>query len=239
MKDLELCRHLLGLQPPWDVGRVRLDEPSGELHLYLGQGRAWFGRYRPGSGQSRWRHTNIGDCAVYVHAALPEQVDADLPFLGPVDQEFTHGLAQRVVTCLQAGLSYRQVCELLLIDVHLAWQIRHALSEGTLPGTAPELAQRVSRETVGEAAPGRIPPSADPVWRQLLTDDEPMPVRMLSLKLLLARARQEFAQLHGEEARLLKINDIRRFFIKHESQLDEEIDRLAALRGSPMQGDRS
>ncbi|MDC0662409.1 hypothetical protein [Marinobacter sp. SS21] len=239
MKDVEMCRYLLALQPPWDVSRVRVDAQSREVHVYLTSGRSWFGRYLADTTQSRWRHTSLGACKAYIHASLPEQLSAQerqLPFLGDVSNEFSHGLARRVVGCLQVGMSYRQVCELLDIDVHLAWQIRHALSEGTLPGAGRDLAKRLHEEHPVARDEVTIPGSSDPVWRHILTAREPIQVRMLSLRLLLTRARQDFRQLRGEDARTLKINEIRRFFVKHEKQLAEEIAQIAELRDGVEEG---
>ncbi|MDX1456144.1 MAG: hypothetical protein R3276_01070 [Marinobacter sp.] len=233
MKDVEMCRHLLALQAPWDVSRVRVDVPSREIHVYLVSARSWFGRYLPDSTRSRWRHTNLGVYKAFIHASLPEDmesVELQLPFLGEPSSEFSHGLAGRVVDCLKAGMSYRQVCDLLGIDVHLAWQIRHALSEGTLPGAGRDLVKRLRTEEQAVEERGGIPGSGDPVWRHILTAEQPIQVNMLSLRLLLTRARQEFNQLRGEDARTLKINEIRRFFIKHEKQLEDEIAQLASLR---------
>lgn len=233
MRDVEMCRHLLGVKAPWDISQVRMDVPSRQIHVYLTMGRSWFGRYLPDQTRSRWRHTNLGACQTFIHATLPDGIDSrerEAGFLGEPGNEFSHGLASRVVDCLQAGMSYRQVCELMGIDVHLAWQIRLAISEGTLPGVAAEVSKRLKAEVPGTVRSTSIPPGTDPVWEYMLSVECPMEVRMLSLRLLLTRCRQEFGQLQGEDARRLKINEIRRFFIKHEKQLSSEIDQLASFR---------
>lgn len=233
MRDVEMCRHLLGVKAPWDVSQVRMDVQSRQIHVYLTMGRSWFGRYLPDQTRSRWRHTNLGSCQTFIHATLPDNVsdqERKEAFLGESGNEFSHGLASRVVDCLQAGMSYRQVCELMGIDVHLAWQIRLAISEGTLPGVAADVSRRLKAEAPGVVRTTQIPPGNDPVWHNMLSSERPMEVRMLSLRLLLTRCRQEFGQLRGEDARRLKINEIRRFFIKHEKQLAAEIEQLARFR---------
>lgn len=234
-----MCRHLLGVKAPWDVSQVRMDVHSRQIHVYLTAGRSWFGRYLPDQTRSRWRHTNLGSCQTFIHASLPDSLDEQergAAFLGEPGNEFSHGLARRVVGCLQAGMSYRQVCDLMGIDVHLAWQIRLAISEGTLPGVARNVSQRLKTEEQGSAQATLIPTSGDPVWYHVLSSERPLEVRMLSLRLLLTRCRQEFGQLRGDDARQLKINEIRRFFIKHEKQLTTEIEQLSRFRDEAMSG---
>ncbi|SFL83554.1 hypothetical protein SAMN04487963_0146 [Marinobacter zhejiangensis] len=234
-----MCRHLLGVKAPWDVSHVRMDAQSRQIHVYLTRGRSWFGRYLPDQTLSRWRHTNLGSCQTFIHATVPDSLEVEekrAAYLGESGNEFSHGLASRVVDCLQAGMSYRQVCDLMNIDVHLAWQIRLAISEGTLPGVAEDVSKRLRSEGPGAAKATQIPPGNDPVWHNMLSSDRPLEVRMLSLRLLLTRCRQEFGQLRGEEARRLKINEIRRFFIKHEKQLASEIEQLAQFRDGAAAG---
>lgn len=232
MRDTEICRKLLQLEEPWRVDRVKVDDHARELHAYLVAGKSWFGRPALQRPKMRWRHANIGAFKTFVHATLPDdQASQESSFLGAVDRDFTHGLAQRVVECLKAGLGYRQVCNLLEIDVYLAWQIRHALDEGRLDDN--------ETPVDGEAemsSPRQIPPTGDPVWFRLLESEESMDIRLLGLRLLLARCRQGFPQLSSNDARIIRVNTVRRFFIKHERQLDHEISQLAELRRASQAG---
>lgn len=236
MKDSELCRWLLEVNEPWEVSRVRVDRHSHEVHAYLSSGKSWFGRYLGEQPRSRWRHTNLGAYKTYVHASLPQQggepaeSQAPAPFLGRSGNDFTHGLARRVIQCLQDGLSYRQVCALLEIDSHLAWQIKHAIGSGQLALGDAELQARLRQDDPAGQAASAIPASGDAAWRRLLALDCPFDIRLLSLKLLLTRARQDFARTHDPDAQLLRINEIRRFFIKHEKHLQHEIDQLLGER---------
>lgn len=232
MRDTDICRQLLELKEPWDVDRIKVDAQSRELHAYLRTGKSWFGRPALVPPKSRWRHANVGSFKTYIHASLPEQdmgPSEALPFLGSVGNDYTHGLAQRVIECLNAGLGYRQVCRLLDIDVYLAWQIRHAISEG-MHGADRSLAGSVAGNAAPDTARQAIPPTGDPVWFNLLESDAPMDIRLLSLKLMLARSRQEFSDLTSHDAKILRVNALRRFFIKHEKQLGHEIAQLATFR---------
>lgn len=242
MKDSELCRWLLEITEPWDVSRVRVDGHSREVHIYLSTGKGWFGRPRIEEPRSRWRHTNIGAYKTFIHASLPEQggEGALQPFLGKTDSDFTHGLARRVIQCLQKGMGFRQVCALMDIDIHLAWQIRNAIGSDKLTAGDAELQARLRQDDAAEAsgnAMPAIPASDDPAWQRLLATDCTYDIRMLSLKLLLARIRQDFAQTQDPNMRTLRINEVRRFFIKHEKHLQHEIAQMMKdrkrLEGSP------
>jgi len=235
MRDTEICRKLLQLEEPWNVDRVKVDIEARELHAFLATGKNWFGRSAFVRPKMRWRHANIGAFKTFIHATLPDdQVDhREEPFLGQVDKDFTYGLAHRVVECLNAGLGYRQVCNLLEIDVYLAWQIRHTLSEGQLNENGRQANQSE------DAAPARqIPPTGDPVWFQLMESETSIDIRLLGLRLLLARCRQEFPGLSSDDAKIMRANTVRRFFIKHEKQLNHEISQLVTLKqGKPKEAD--
>jgi len=239
VKDAELCRWLLEVNEPWEVSRVRVDTHSREVHAYLSTGKSWFGRYLGEQPRSRWRHTNIGAYKTYIHASLPEQDgQAAHPFLGKSTSDFTHGLARRVIQCLQDGLRYRQVCALLDIDIHLAWQIKHAIESGQLAAADPDLRAGLQLDDPAGQAGSTIPASDDGVWLHVLALDCPFEIRLLSLKLLLARARQDFAKAHDPDMQTLRINELRRFFIKHEKHLEHEIAQLSNHRQPSMEGDQ-
>lgn len=236
MRDTEICRKLLQLEEPWTVDRVKVDVQARELHAYLVAGKSWFGRPSFVRPKMRWRHANVGAFKTFIHATLPDDREQQQgpPFLGQVDRDFTHGLAQRVVECLKAGLGYRQVCNLLEIDVYLAWQIRHALGEGQLNAEEQPFDQNP------EASSSRqIPPTGDPVWFRLLESEESIDIHLLGLRLLLARCRQEFPALSSNDAKIMRVNTVRRFFIKHEKQLDHEISQLLELKRGSQAGAES
>lgn len=233
MRDTELCKRLLVLQEPWGISRVRVDVQSQELHVYLTTGKPWFGRSPFEQHKWRWRHINVGTYKTYIHATLLDEggnANELQPFLGSVGQDYTHGLARQVIECLQAGLGYRQICELLGIDVYLAWQIRHGISEGQFPDVGGKLASQMSDEEDTEPTRQAIPATGDPVWFNLLESEQPFHANMLGLKLLLARTRQEFSRLTSEDAKIIRVNAVRRFFIRHEKQLGDEIAQLDKFR---------
>lgn len=227
MRDTEVFRRLLQVDEPWNVDRVKIDAETRELHAYLVVGKSWFGKPAFTRPKMRWRHINVGAFTTYIHATFPDG-GSDLQrrsFLGDIDSDFTHGLAQRVTDCLRAGLGYRQVCNFLEIDVYLAWQIRHAIGNGPL-GDAEALSDKPSQTSQQR----QIPPTGDPVWFRLLESEESINIRLLGLRLLLARCRQEFPELENHDAKIMRVNTVRRFFIKHEKQLSHEIAQLHGLR---------
>lgn len=224
MRDAEILRKLLQVEAPWSVDRVKVDGDGKELHVYLVAGKSWFGKTVLSRPKMRWRHINIGAFRTYIHATLPDGSHElqGHSFLGGIDSDFTQGLAQRVTECLEAGLGYRQVCDLLAIDVYLAWQIRHTIGEGQL-GNAEDLSDKSTKDLSQQ----KIPPTGDPVWFRLLESEESIDVRLLGLRLLLARCRLEFPELASNDAKIMRINTVRRFFIKHEKQLRHEISQLS------------
>lgn len=236
MRDTEICRKLLQLEGPWNVDRVKVDVEARELHAYLVAGKSWFGRPAFVRPKTRWRHVNVGAYKTFIHATIPEDHDQPLEsaFLGEVGSDFTRGLAQRVLECLDAGLGYRQVCNLLEIDVYLAWQIRHAIGEGRLTQE-----EKRDDQNAEMTPPRQIPPTGDPVWFRLLGADETIDIRLLGLRLLLARSRQGFSELSSNDAKIMRVNTVRRFFIKHEKQLDHEISQLVGLQRDSQVGEEA
>ncbi|MCG7198316.1 hypothetical protein MD273_01120 [Marinobacter pelagius] len=232
MKDTEVCRRLLGVEEPWTVTRVRIDTQARELHAFLDRGKGWFNRVLFEQPKSRWRHSNLGAYKAFVHSSLQDDLsdeDRKMPFIGQPGSEFTTGLARKVTDCLRSGLRYREVCELLEIDVHLAWQIRHAIQNGLFGREYTGLADRMTLDSP-DTADALVPPASDPVWQFLLESGRMLETRLLSLRLLLTRARQEFPQLEDDVARSIRITEIRRFFVKHRHQLPSELRQLRALR---------
>lgn len=241
MRDTEVCRRLLGIEEPWTVNRLRIDTQTRELHAFVGRGQGWLARVVPDQPKSRWRHCNVGAYKAFIHATVTDgfsDEDKRVAFIGRPDTEFTTGLARKVTDCLKAGLRYREVCQLLDIDVHLAWQIRHAIQEGLLGKDMSTLADSMVTDLEQDVLPD-IPPVSDVAWRRLLSSEGSLNPRLLSLRLLLTRARQEFGRLEDESARMIRINEIRRFFIKHRKQLGYEIEQLQSLRAvRALSGDR-
>lgn len=221
MKDNEIFRHLLDITAPWQISHIRVDAPVREVHVYLDYGKTWFGRRLLDKTRTRWRHVNLGSYLSYVYAPVEELARTPRqPFLGRPGSDFTFGLAEDFARHLLSGLDHRQVGEILLIDPHLTWQIRHSLEAGR--------AGNAAQTAFAEGSPDEafLPPAQHPVWLELLENEELWEIRQLGLKLLLSRARQNLARLNDEQARLLKASEIRRFFIKHQSHLRHEIEQL-------------
>jgi len=80
MRDIELYRHLLGLESPWEVTRVELSLGEGKVDVWAGHGRGarWpcpeCGRELPTQdhGEERaWRHLDSCQFLTYLHARPP------------------------------------------------------------------------------------------------------------------------------------------------------------------------
>ena len=73
---------------------------------------------------------------------------------------------------------------------------------------------------------GALPDASDPLWLALLTGEKDLDVRALGLRLLLSRLRGQTRQLQNDEARMLKLVELHRFFEKNQAMLRHEISQL-------------
>src|SRR2546422_9190899 len=79
-RGVELCRHLLGLEPPWTVTRVELNLKEQRVDVWAGhpEGKRWvcpqcegeLGLYDHADERS-WRHLDSCQFMTYLHARPP------------------------------------------------------------------------------------------------------------------------------------------------------------------------
>ncbi len=71
-----------------------------------------------------------------------------------------------------------------------------------------------------------LPDASDPLWLALLLGERELDVRALGLRLLLSRLRGQTRQNQNDEARMLKLVELHRFFEKNQAMLRHEISQL-------------
>ncbi len=226
MKLEELLHHTLAIHAPWHIARVRNDLGKNQIDIWVSreaQRSGWFftARSTPEQGrESVWRHINIGNARCIVHAVIPGEADsADLQWLGETDQPFTRAFARQIAGMFMQGVSFASVCALLDLPVADLWKFKHRLDNGKSGLSGPGSAS--------DSISARIPAPNDPIWEELLSGNLQLDIRILSLKLLLTKLREQFAIISDGEVRTLKAHELQRYFTRHEKMLGHELAQLA------------
>lgn len=232
MTNSNLLGYVLELEQPWEILQIRNDLRSRQIDIWVGTEaprRSWiFGR-RPSIEQDDecvWRHANLGTMRCVIHAALPRDADTtNLPWCGTVDMPFTRAMALKVTTLLSHGMSFQQVCTLLDIPVEDLWKFRHRLDSGQA-GLSVDAAAAAAPPAAQSGGHGIIADPDDPVWEKLLDGSTDIDIRLLSLKLLLTKMREQMQAITDREVRMLKRYELQRYFVRHEKQLGHELAQL-------------
>lgn len=236
------CR-LLGVGAPWTVVESRVDEARRqcEVSIALEAPRGWFGlskRIQPATRELSWRHVNFGNWDVRVSLMAP--ADVTLPTLswaGEPDLPFTRELSQQVFAYLREGCSLQSICTLLRLPIAELWRFRYAIDNGRWVAgenvAAPSPANTVPGEpdtdvvaSAVTATGARVPDVSDPVWLDLVHGSRALDIRVLGLRLLLSRLRTQFEVIADDEVRLLKLQELHRYFVKNRRLLTHELAQL-------------
>jgi transposase len=114
MRDIELYRHLLGLEPPWEVARVELSVEKGQVDVFVEHARKtrWLcaecGRELPTydhSEERSWRHLDSCQFLTYLHGRPPR---VDCP---------EHGVLQVRLPWAEPMSRFTALFERLAVDV--------------------------------------------------------------------------------------------------------------------------
>ncbi len=227
-----LWGRLLRIEEPWSVLDSRADALGRRHDVWIGieVPRGWFGLRRAAPRPQpthSWRHVNFGDWTVQVHVAAPH--DADLSrhgWGGDATLPFTRALSQQIFALLREGCSLQSICTLLDVPLADLWKFRYAIDSGRW--SAGEGMPRSSGDdpAAPDTADGALPEAADPVWRALLDGSLQIDIRVLGLKLMLARLRSQFEMINDEDIRMLKTQECQRYFAKNRHLLAHEIEQL-------------
>ncbi len=83
-----------------------------------------------------------------------------------------------------------------------------------------------AQQAAPKSAVDTLPDASDPLWLALLLGERELDVRALGLRLLLSRLRGQTRQNQNDEARMLKLVELHRFFEKNQAMLRHEISQL-------------
>lgn len=227
MKAEDLLHKMLEIHPPWQIVRIREDLGKRQIDVWIGRqtGKSnWFFGQRasaaPEEREQVWRHVNLGDTRCLIHAA---PVDEATPpaWSGEAGMPFSRGLALQVAAMMREGIKLQSICGLLDLTVSDLWKFKHTLDSGKagLSG-APQPAEMAA----GSSA---VPEPDHPVWERLLDGSLNIDIRLLSLKLLLAKLREQMRLITDSEVRVLKTYELQRYFVRYESALGHELAQLA------------
>lgn len=228
MTSEELLHQVLAIETPWQIVKVRDDLGRRQVDVWVARagGRGgWFFGNRPAVPEARervWRHINLGHSRCLVHAAPP--ADGELPpWCGDGELPFTRALARQVAGLFREGVKFQSICTMLDIAVADLWKFKHHLDHGKagLSGIA------LPAAAAGES---KVPEADHPLWAMLLDGSLNIDIRMLSLKLLLTKLREQMRLITDTEVRLLKAHEMQRYFVRYEAQLAHELAQLNRLR---------
>jgi hypothetical protein len=251
--DKALLRQLLLIERPWEVREYRLDVRKRRCDVWIAPEveRGWFGRAKsaPTGETMVWQHLAIGPTRFHLHVTLPPGFDTKgIGWMGETGMPFTRALAAQVFALFGEGVSLPSMCTLLDLSLQDVWSYRYALDTGRAGGTGGAQASapiRVPASEPARAAPARVLPAAvaapaavplsadsnvpdiaDPVWLRLLSGELKLDIKVLSLKLMLAKLRSQMDVIQDEEVRLMKLKELHRYFVKNERVLIHELNQL-------------
>lgn len=226
MKLEELLHHTLDIHAPWHIARVRNDLGKNQIDIWVSRETlrsGWFFGTRTSTQQGTehvWRHINIGNSRCIVHAVSPGTAEgAELQWMGEIDQPFTRSFARQIASMFMQGVNFASVCALLDIPVADLWKFKHRLDSGKSG-----LSSNTAAQSPMSAA---VPAASDQVWEQLLDGTIQLDIRVLSLKLLMTKLREQFSIITDGEVRILKAHELQRYFTRHEKLLGHELAQLA------------
>jgi hypothetical protein len=241
MKDSELLQQVLNVGKAWQVTRVAADSEAQVLDVWIAarpQRTGWFTRARPEAGgpERVWRHTNVGVWRCMIHVrATDDQRPQLVPWCGDAEMPFTRALSRQIAALLVDGVKIPTICNLLDVPLNDLWKFKFNLDAGKtgLGLAAPARAETARGEvatTAGTApapAGAAVPDMTHPVWERLLEGNLEIEVRVLGLKLLLTKLRDQMRAIDDVEVRMLKIHEIHRYFSRHAKTLGHELAQLA------------
>lgn len=223
MNTKELVAAALEIRQPWQVTQIRHDLAPDQIDVWVGRdaGRAsWlFGqRSSAGNGEIRcWRHVNLGRLRCIIHGTPPSEGEAP-GWLGDDEQPFTRQLSRRVANLMHDGVGFGTICDLLDLPVADLWKFKHRLDNGKAVLATPSGTR--------EEPLSSLPAADDPIWESLLDGSIGIDMHALGLKLLLTKLREQWAIIGDPEVRALKVQELRRYFIRHEKTLARELTQL-------------
>jgi len=230
MKAEELLHKSLDIAPPWNIVRIREDLGKQQIDVWVARqtGKSWFFGNKssaiPEDRELAWRHINLGVCRCVVHA-VPSIESPPPSWVGEPGMPFTHGMSRMIAAMMRDGIKLQSICAILDITVADLWKFKHTLDSGKagLSGGSASvgMAESPSSSTVPE------PDAA--IWQQLLDGSANIDIRLLGLKFLLTKLREQMRVITDPEVRVLKAYELQRYFSRYEQTLGHELAQLSKL----------
>lgn len=229
MKAEDLLHKMLEIHYPWQIVRIREDLGKSQVDVWIGRqtgkGNWFFGNRATAAPEEReqvWRHVNLGDMRCIIHAA-PVDEPSPPAWSGKPGMPFSHALARLIASMMRDGVKLQSICGLLDLTVSDVWKFKHTLDSGRVGLSGPLPA--VAEEAAGTSA---VPEPDHPVWERLLDGSLNIDIRLLSLKLMLAKLREQMCVITDVEVRVLKAYELQRYFVRYEKALGHELAQLGS-----------
>lgn len=231
MKAEDLLQKLLEIEAPWQTVRIREDLGKRQVDVWVGlqTGKSgWLFGTRTATVQEEWdnawRHINLGDTRCVVHAEAKSE-SSRCPWRGEQGQPFTNAMSRLIVAMMRDGIRLQSICAILDITVGDLWKFKHRLDTGKTGLTTALLSASADDTTTGS----NVPDPESIVWVGLLDGSINIDIRLLSLKLLLTRMREQMHVIIDPEVRALKCYELQRFFLRYEKTLGHELSQIKKL----------
>lgn len=241
MEQLEIqgLEKALGIYHPWTIKSVTADEEKKhfDVHLGLADKKRLFGLF---GGRNKnqdetlfkgsWTFVNVGNYRCVVHAEVPipgtegaNAINAELiaqaAFLGNPARAYSNQLRQQIALAKLKGVDIALMAELLHLD--------HTIIS--------EIIEDIAVSTAHSKTLSYLPTENDPVWVNVLQDQQLLKTNVLPLKLLLSKLKLAVSKSASADELLGYVIELRKFFISNAASLDNEIDQLCGLDSEKIQ----
>lgn len=254
MQDHELFGQILGLQDPWHVEAVEVDEPSHRLDIYIGFAARKKGLFK-GAEQARCpecqselpltgdydavtlRHLPLAGLRTYLHVPPDGTVKCNRkscvcirPWANP-GSKFTQAMETYIVEALQSAQTNQGAAKMAGITSAEAREISER--SGIAPVAAgDDMAGPAEFDDV-DAYPtyemidsGNVPGADNSGWQRLINGEIPVQTDSVALRMLLQRVRSQVEKNPTEQTRRTGAQMLRQFFLKNQQLLSHELELI-------------
>lgn len=237
--DLRDLENALGIQHPWMIKSASVNDQEKTFNIFLDiqDQKRLFGFFdsskKDGEGElipGRWRYMNIGGYSCVIHAQVPKKVVPEISplsealiahqaFVGNPARQYSNYLRQQVALAQIKGTDISVIADLC----HVPDMLVNTIIED------------LNKASPGERALAYLPTEVDPAWDRILSDQLIVRTNVLPLKFLLSKIKLAAAKTNDPgELLALKI-ELRKFFIEHASQLEQEIEIVCGITTERLQ----
>lgn len=227
---------ILGINAPWSVQDVSIDEKSRIIHVELAylveKSRfSFFSKSQDSNNNKiadagfskRWLHTGFGNYSCHIVSNFYDQTisgsgigkDSLLQpgFLGDANRNYTHELRQQVSLLHFRSIAPDAIANTLRIEQQ----------------AVEEIISDVEKTPESYRLATCLPMESDPIWESMIYDKFHLRTQLFSLKLLLSKLKLTMIDPKVETKLADSVNELRKFFISHANSLDAELSQICAL----------